>query len=464
MAERRDTLKKVIGVALPTMFENFMISLVNIVDVAMVGSLGAEATAAAALNAQPAWFANSVSMLVAGGVTVLVARCWGAEDRPLAGVYARHAVVLACLLGAILTCIAQFAAGTYAGWMNAAPNVAPNAVAYMHIVGGVMIPFVLSRALAGALQGTGDTVTPMKISLCANFCNVVGNFLLIYPARRLTIFGMTFPMWGAGMGVRGAAIATAASFVISASLLIVVLARRRDGLRLSPNVFSRFKVSRARDMLSVGAPISAERVTISIGQMFYMSVISSLGTISISSHFIAQTAESVCYNPAFGVAVAATALTGQALGAGDEAQAERVGRECVYFCATIMTVVSICMYFGADWMIAFFTEDPGVRTEGARMLRIVAWSETVFGVVLATSGVLRGAGDTMISLWLGIFCMYVVRLLLARLFVMHMGWGLAGAWHAMNIDIFLRGAFLWMYFLSGRWKRRSRKLAERMKS
>ncbi len=458
------TLGKVAGLAMPAIFENFMMTLVNIIDVAMVGSLGAEATAAAALNAQPTWFANAVSMLVAGGASVVVARSWGAGDRRMAGVYSRHALLMACFIGAALSCTAFFAADRYAAWMHAAPNVAPDAAAYMRIVGSGMIPFAVTRALTGVVQGTGDTLSPMKISACASLCNLAGNFFLIYPRRVVTVFGAAIPVWGAGMGVRGAAIATTASLCVAAALLAALLARRRDELRLSANVFSGFDARRLRDLLSVGVPIAAERVVISTGQMFYMSVISTLGTISVSAHFLATTAEGVCYNPAYGVATAATTLAGQALGAGDEARAEREGRVCVFFCAAVMGVVSLCMYFCANPMIAFFTNNAAVVAQGAMALRIVAASEAVFGVVLTVAGVLRGAGDTMVSMWMGIFGMYVVRLVLARIFVTHMGLGLAGAWYAMNIDIFLRGAGLWLYFRSGRWKRKSRRLAARMRT
>ena len=96
--KRRGTLRRVIRLALPAVFENVMFTLVNIVDVAMVGSLGAVATAAAALNAQPMWLAYAVTMIAAGGASVLVARCWGAKDYALAGRYAAQAVVLGALL------------------------------------------------------------------------------------------------------------------------------------------------------------------------------------------------------------------------------------------------------------------------------------------------------------------------------------------------------------------------------
>jgi Na+-driven multidrug efflux pump len=119
------------------------------------------------------------------------------------------------------------------------------------------------------------------------------------------------------------------------------------------------------------------------------------------------------------------------------------------------------MYFGAEWMIGIFTNEPEVLAQGARCLRIVAWVEAPFGVALVVSAALRAAGDALVPLWAGISTMWAVRQTAARLFVLKMGLGLAGAWYAMDLDCGLRWLFLWLYFRSGRWKRVSRRLAEK---
>lgn len=455
------TLKRIIRLALPAIFENVMATLANIVDVAMVGSLGAAATAAAALNAQPLWLANSTSMLVAGGAMVLTARCCGARDEERGRVYAEHAVWMALCLGSLLTCAAWLASGPYASLMHAAPNVAPDAKAYMRIVGSALVFLTLSRTLAGVIQGSGNTVTPMKISLFANLCNVVGNYLLIYPPRTAELGSLRLPMWGAGWGVRGAAVSTAFSLVITGVLLMHALIRQNSAFRVSFRRLSALSRRRAWDILSVGIPIASERIVMSTGQIFYMGIISTLGTVSVSAHYLAVTVEGICYNPAFGVSVAATALVGQALGAGHEPQAERDGRFSIGFCFAVMVLVSACLYIFAEPLIRLFTNDAAVAAQGAAALRIVSFAEPFLGVALTAAGALRGAGDTVFPLWLGIFTMYFVRLISARVFVLHMGLGLAGAWYAMDLDMALRGLALWAYFLSGRWKNRSRRLSAR---
>ena len=459
---RVQTLNQVVRLALPAIFENLMATLAGIVDVAMVGSLGAASTAAAALNAQPLWFANALATLPAGGGTVLVARSWGADDRAGAARYARQSALLALLIGSALLSLAQLVADGYMSWMHAAPDVAPDAAAYMRIVGASLPFFVLTRTLAGVLQGSGDTVTPMKISLLSNLLNVAGNYLLIYPAHTARFFGLELPVWGAGLGVHGAALATALSFAFSGVALSFALLYRRERAFFRGSFAP--EPARLHNLLRLGLPAAGERIALSSGQIMFMQVVSTLGTIPVSAHHLAITAEGVCYNPSFGIAAAATALVGQALGAGDEKLAERCGNVCAHFCAAVMVCVSACMYFGAEWMIGIFTNDPEVLAQGARCLRIVAWVEAPFGVALVVSAALRAAGDALVPLWAGIATMWAVRQTTARIFVLKLGLGLAGAWYAMDLDCTLRWLFLWLYFRGGRWKCVSRRLAEKTRS
>lgn len=456
---RRDTLKKIAALALPAVFENVMMTLAGIVDVAMVGSLGAEATASAALNAPALWLSNGVATLAAGGSAVLVARSWGAGDYAASRRYACQSALLSLVLGACLAVAALSLGDVYARWMNAARDVAPGAAAYMRIVGSSMPFFVLSRTFAGVLQGSGDTVTPMKTSLLSNLLNVIGNYLLIYPTHAVTIGGFSLTAPGAGMGVRGAALSTAASYAFAALALSASLALKRSPLRLGRG--SSFAPSRAElgQILRISLPIAGERIAISSGQLLFVSVVSTLGTVSVSAHYLATTAEGVCYNPAYGIAAAATALVGQALGAGDERTAQRYAHTCAGFCVCVMAVVSTGMFFGANLMISLFSRETAVVELGAMALRIVAFAEIPFGMALTYSASLRSAGDGAVPLAVGLVTMWAVRQCAARLFVLAWDLGLAGAWYAMVLDVTLRGLLLWGYFVTGRWKRTSRRLA-----
>lgn len=435
-------------------------TLVNIADTAMVGVLGPAATAAAALNASPMWFVMAISMAVSGGATVLVARAWGAEDYEAAGRYARQSLTLCVLLGALMTLLVELCAPQYPIWMKAEPAVAPDATAYMRIIGFAYIPRFIAMTMFGVVRGSGDTKTPMRVSIAANLLNVVGNFLLIYPSRTLNLLG-GIPMWGAGLGVRGAAISTAVSMGLMGLVMLWMLGRRTDALRFDLRASYLLHRKEALGILRVGLPIAGERAAISGGQILYTSVISQLGTISLSAHYLATTAEGVCYNPAHGFEASAIVLVGQSLGGGDEQRAERYGRINVFLAFGVMVAVSALMYLFAPWLIGLFATNAEVIAQGAVALRIVAFAEPLFATSIVCSGILRGAGDTVAPWLIGMICMLGLRLPFAYLFVNVLGLGLAGAWYAMVIDLCCRGVAGYLRFATGGWKARSRRLAAR---
>jgi len=450
----KQRLRQGAALALPAMMENMMVSLLSMVDTAMVGSLGKEATAAAALNASPSWLVSSSITVVGGSIAVIIARLWGAKDYKRAGEFSRQAFLMGLILGAVLTLAGQMIAPFYPYWMQAETAVIPDAAAYMRIVSAAYIPHTLGLVCYGVMRGAGDMKTPMRISLGVNLLNVLGNFLLIYPSR--TLWGI--PVWGAGMGVTGAALSTAVCTSLSAVIGGICLSRRQDPLRLTFKKSYRPDWEKIGRILRLGVPIASERVIVNLGQVLYASTVSSLGTAELSAHHLAVTAEGMCYHPAFGISVAATTGMGQALGAGKEEEAKKIGWTYLAMCGVIMVCVSLLMYLLAPAMISLFTPDAQVIRLGAMALRIVALAEPLFGLSIVATSLLRSAGETTAPLIVSILCMMGIRVPLAMVFCRIFNWGLAGAWVAMDIDLILRGSLMVWRYASGKWMEKSRRL------
>ena len=186
------------------------------------------------------------------------------------------------------------------------------------------------------------------------------------------------------------------------------------------------------------------------------TAVSSLGTAALSAHHLAVTAEGLCYNPAYGISVAATTGVGQALGAGKEEEARKIGWMYLLMCLAIMLVVSGLMYVLAPVMIGLFTPDAEVIALGAMALRIVAFAEPLFGLAIVGMAILRSAGDTVAPLRVSLVCMMLIRVPLAMVFCRVFGWGLAGAWIAMDTDLILRGTLNTLRFARGKWLAKSR--------
>ena len=461
---RLQAYARVMALAWPTIFENIMVTMVNYVDTAMVGSLGKEATSAVAINTSPMWLINNISMAISIGGTVMVARNWGAGDHERAGSFARQAAVLGAALGAVMMLAVFLLAPYIPRWMGADAAILPTATIYLRTLSISFIPHYAGLMMSGILRGSGDTKTPMRVSMGVNLLNVAGNFLLIYPIREIAIFPRTWPihfsftMWGANLGVFGAAIASAASMALAGVFLLFYLSRHQSALRFTARQSYRLHKNDLRDMMRVGLPAAGERIVISLGSAFYTVIVANLGVAQLAAHHLAITAESICYNPVYGFSTAATTMTGQELGAGRPDEAERYGKINIRFGLILMAAAGLVLYFFAEPLIRIFTPDPEVIRLGADVLRIIAFVEPFFALSIVASGALRGAGDTVAPLIIGMGSMWGLRLTLAFVLVRVFHLGLSGAWIAMAVDLTARGLLTYLRFRSGKWKAVSEKL------
>lgn len=442
----------VAALAWPAVVESMLSMLTQYVDAAMVGSLGARATAAVAINASPNWLVNGLISMMSVGGTVVVARLIGAKEDREASVVARHTVVMGMLVGLALSLIAVVFAWKIPALMGAEADVLPDAGRYLVTVGGAIMFQALSLCLSGVIRGSGDTRTPMIVYMGSNLVNVCLNYLLIYPAHTARLGPFSFHVWGAGWGVFGAALATAASIALGATVLCAVFFARPSRIKFQVRELPHIRRDVVSRILAVGWPAAGERLTINIGQLIFTRMIAGLGTVAVAANYLAITAESICYMPAMGFQVAATTLVGQALGAGDTLRAEKNGWMAYFMGLAFMTVACGTLFVFPGPIMRIFSSDARVIEMGAMCLRIVAVAQmgAVANSVLA--GALRGAGDTRAPMLINLACMWGLRLTLAYPVAYGLGWGLTGAWLCMGLDLAMRGVLTLIRFKSGKWK------------
>ncbi|MDL2319207.1 polysaccharide biosynthesis C-terminal domain-containing protein, partial [Eubacteriales bacterium OttesenSCG-928-A19] len=205
----REDRRQMSRLAWPALLENLLSTLVQFVDTAMVGALGAAATAAVAVNTTPTWLVNGLVSAFGVGGTALVARMIGAKDQEGAEEAARQVFLGVLVLATAIFVVMFSLADRIPVWMQADASLHADATRYMRIIALAFIPHFTGMALGAVLRGAGDTRTPMVIAACANLLNVIGNYFLIFPPHTASF--LSLPVWGAGLGVAGAAISTAVS-------------------------------------------------------------------------------------------------------------------------------------------------------------------------------------------------------------------------------------------------------------
>ena len=448
MQESKADWRAIGRLAWPAIVQEALATLVVYADTAMVGALGANASAAVGLTATVGWLVSSLAGVAGVGVLSVCAQADGAGDEALLNRAGQQALFLTLFTGALLTAVCLGIAPFLAGWLGGDEAIRADATAYFTIVS---IPLVFRAAvltLSGALRGVSDMKTPMLIGLIMNGVNIVLNFFLIFPSRRIG----RVPVYGAGLGVRGAAIATAVSLSIGGMLMFLRFVQNpRFGFRRTGFHPDRAVLSRC---LSIALPVALQRGVICFGHILFSSLIARLGVVPLAAHTIAIQAEQAFYVPGYGLQAAAATLAGNAAGEGNERKLRRTGFLLSAAAALLMLAAGALLFFLAPALMRLFAPDEAVVRLGAAVLRIVSVSEPVYGVLVVLEGVFNGMGDTRPPVLYAVCTSWGVRVLGSALMIYGFHLGLRAVWVMMVLDNTCRCLLLLRRFRSGKWRQR----------
>ena len=440
-----DMVPTIMSLAGPTMLEQLMQTAVQYIDTAMVGSLGTQATAAVGATTTVNWLINSTISALGVGFLAYISQACGAGDQKRANRASGQAVMTALCVGLVFTVLTLALSSLVPVWMQVVPEIQSLAAAYFFILYTPMLLRTATIVFGTLLRAVGDTGTPMRVGIWVNVINVVLNVFLIYPTG--TYFGITIP--GAGLGVVGAALASAVAFSVGGVAITVALFRHPV---LSPNLRAlKPDWQILKPCLKVALPNALQRFGTSLGYVAFAAMINSLGDVATAAHTIANTVESAFYIPGFGMQTAAATLAGNALGAKDEKRIRDLGRMIIIIEVTLMLLSGGLLFAFAPAMVGLFSRDPQVISLGATVLRMVALSEPFYGVFIIIEGMLLGMGKTEIPFVFSIIGMWGVRIVGTFLCTVVFGMGLVSAWACMighNLLLFV--LFLYTY-LSGKW-------------
>ena len=444
-----EQMNLVVRLSVPIILAEISSTVMSYVDSAMVGSLGAAATASVGLVASSTWLFNGMGMCMVTGFSIQIAQLIGAGRLRQVQSVMRQAMMVAVGVGLLFAALAVGISGVLPVWLGGEPDVCAGSSRYFFIY-GCGLPVVLLRQAGGSmLQCSGDMRTPSALNILMCCMNVVFNSLFIFPTRTVTLLGADLTFFGAGIGVAGAALGTVVSEVVTTILMMYFVCLRSPVLRLEKGIPWRLERKCMTTTIRLAIPIALERVTTSLAQIAGTRIVAPLGTTAVAANALAVTAEGFCYMPGYGMAAAATTLVGQSIGAERRDQAKRFAWLSVGLGVGVMTGTGVLMYIAAPWIFSMLTPDGAVQTLGAAVLRIEAFAEPLFAASIVAAGALRGAGDTLIPSIIELGSMWGVRITLALLLVGPLG--LHGVWIAMCVELCVRGLLFLLRMLRGRW-------------
>ena len=441
----KEQMKLVVSLSVPAILEQLVMTLMSYIDTAMVGGIGYQATAAIGVVASSIWLVNAFINAAAIGFSVQVAQYLGAgRESDSRGVLCQ-AILFNVFFGTAFTVLVIGIGQFLPTFLGAEEELVPYARAYFCTV-GFFIPFSMASALYSSIfRCSGNVVLPslMNVGMCV--LDVIFNFFLINPVRQIG----TFTVWGAGLGVQGAALGTGLAQACVGLTLLLCLVFRKGPLKLKGGETWRFTKVCLKNTWFLALPAALERSTLCLAQIVMTGVVTSMGPVAVAANYVAVQTEGICYLPAYGVAAAATALVGQSIGAGRKDMAKRFAYGTTLVGFLLVSCTGTLLFCFSPILTRHLTSEGEVITLTTRALRIVAFSEPLFAVSIVVIGALRGAGDGRGPFLINLCSMWGIRVVTVLLFTRQ--FGILGVWATMSVELICRGLFFLVRLLRGRW-------------
>ena len=435
-----EKLRLIVSLSIPSILAQISATVMFFIDAAMVGHLGARATAAIGLVETTTWLMGGLASAANMGFSVQVAHFIGANDFEAARRVLRQALVC-CFLWSLILSIGCIAIHTHLPyWLGGSADIAHDASLYFMLIGICGIFFQMEGLAGSMLKCSGNMKIPSALNILMCLMDVAFNYLFIYILD---------------LGVMGAALGTGVAELITAALMLYfLLARSPISISLSSllSPLSSFQPHIVKTAFKIGAPMGLQHLLMGGAQIVSTIIVAPLGTIAIAANSLAITVESLCYMPGFGIAEAATTLVGQGIGAGQRLLTRSFAYMSVGLGMVVMTVMGVLMWIFAPELMGIMSPVEDIIAQCADALRIEAWAEPMFAASIVCNGVFIGAADTIAAAIMSLTSMWAVRLTLAAALAPR--FGLRGVWTAMAIELTFRGFIFLVRLFRGNWQKK----------
>jgi putative MATE family efflux protein len=433
----------ILSLAWPVMVELLLVYFVEFFDTWLSGRFGIEATSAIGSAAYTTWLASLMFSMVGIGGAAMVSRAWGAGNRAEAQRISNQALLCGSVLGLVFAAVAYSLAPWVSVFLQMKGEQAVIATRYLQF--DIMsYPFLcISLIGSGLLRGTGSMRIPMFVLGSVSVLNMIFS----------TVFVYGIGSWK-GFGIDGIVMGTILSRFLGAVGIFLTFAWGKAALRLKWSEL-RFTSDITPRLLNVGIPAALEGVFCWGAHFYFLRIINEIGPVAFASHVVGVQVEGIGVMFANALGQATSTLVGQSLGASDEKRAMRISRVACVLVAVTSVVISTTLYLGASTIFQVMHDDPEVHLMGPPAMKLLAFIELPFCLLMVMTYALRGAGATRLTVVLSIFSLYCLRLPFAWLFGVYWQGGLVGAWIGMGIDIYFRAIVLAIIYRQGKWLKTS---------
>ncbi|MCR5403212.1 MAG: MATE family efflux transporter [Butyrivibrio sp.] len=431
--------KMLLMLLIPIVAEQFLNSLMGMADSMMVSNVGAAALSGVSLvDSINILIVQAFNAMATGGV-IICATCVGQKDYNRANEAARQVILVSTVISVTIMLFGLiFRNGLLSLVFGRIDADVMSAASVYFLLTILSYPSVAIAAAASAIfRAQSNTRLPMNVAIVSNLLNVAGNALLIF---------------GLGMGVAGAALATLLSRIFSAVVLMIMLRSEKNAISVRDYLKIRPDKSKINKILSMGIPNGIENSMFQFGKLAIQSSVSTLGTVAIAAQAMTNIFENVNGVAGVGVGIGLMTIVGQCLGAGRRDEATYYTKKMILW--GFLAILSSCLFTYA--IAPPVTKAAGMIPESAAMcLYMLGWITIVKPILwspaFVTAYALRAAGDVKFSMVVASLTMWLCRVTLAVFLIRVVKIGAMGVWIGMFCDWGIRGIIFTIRFRSGKW-------------
>lgn len=437
MFQKKDLVKLII----PLVIEQFLAVTVGLADTIMIAVRGQEAVSAISLVETISILLIGLFSALATGGAVVVAQYIGHKELNNAKLAANQLILVVSFLASIVLLVSLLGNQGILKliYRKVDPLIMENARIYFYC-SAISYPFIaLYNAGAALFRAMGNSKISMKVSLCMNGLNIVGNAILIF---------------GFGMGVAGAGISTLISRAVAALTMIYLLRNEKNIISIDGKLRLGYNTQMIRRILKIGIPNGLENSMFQFGKILVISLVAGFGTVGITANAVGNSVANFNCIPGSAIGLAMITVVGQCVGAGDLDQAKKyIWKLLKYACAS-MLVLNIIMILIMPQLVGLFQVEEDTYALAYQLLIyhcvccIIIWP-----LSFTLPNALRAANDVKFTMIVSIFSMWVFRIVLSFVLARNLGLGVFGVWIAMTIDWVFRAILFVGRLLSGGWKK-----------
>ncbi|MGI6173295.1 MAG: MATE family efflux transporter [Christensenellales bacterium] len=439
-------MRNLLRFSVPLLIGNFAQQTYSTVDAIIVGKyVGDEALAAVGASNPIVFLLLILMMAISSGAGIMVSQYFGAKDKKLLSKTIGTSVVMVFLASVVITALGVTLSPKLLSFLGTPDNIFDMARQYLTIIFIGTVASAFYNIISGILRGMGDSVTPLLFLLLATLLNTV---LDVYFVRNL------------GWGVAGAAWATIFSQAVSATLCIRRLFQIRDTVDMNRETI-RLDKALALQLLKLGIPAGLTQAVFSLAQVAVQRLTNSMGSDVVAVTTVVMRVDGFAMLPNFTFGMAIATFVGQNIGAGLMDRVDRGSRDGAKLTFLTSSALTLCLLLFGKNLATLFTQTEAIIELAGRMFRILAVGYIAMGLSQVFAGILRGAGDTMPSLWISIITTVAIRVPVAYCIAfltrseLHPN-GSPDALYISLLTAWISGAIInYLWFRRGKWRDKS---------